>query len=178
MKKILLLLLIAVSFSGCEKDDICDAATSTTPRLVIECYEFGAITPTDKSVNKLKAVASGQIDGVIFDSTLTDASKYLFNGKKILLPLKVTGISGVETTITYDLTLNFGEATANTDTLTIKYFQNNIYVSRACGYKTLFDLSSTDADILVPASDNWIKVIQIVKSNLENENEIHVKIYF
>ena len=36
MKKIILLLfVIALSFSGCEKDDICDADTVTTPRLVI-----------------------------------------------------------------------------------------------------------------------------------------------
>lgn len=177
MKKILILLLIVFSFSGCEKDDICDSNTATTPRLVIECYEFGAISPTDKSVTNLKAVANGATNGVIFNTT-TDDSKYLLNDKKILLPLQVTANTGIETT-TYNLTLNYGDATtANTDVININYNQNNIYVSRACGYKTLFNLTNSNTDILVNDGNNWIKNIEIVKSNLENENEIHVKIYF
>ena len=35
MKKILLLLAF-IALSSCEKDDICDATTITTPRLIIE----------------------------------------------------------------------------------------------------------------------------------------------
>jgi hypothetical protein len=40
MKKIILLLFVIVySFSSCEKDDICDANTVTTARLVISFYD-------------------------------------------------------------------------------------------------------------------------------------------
>mgnify|MGYP006353373257 FL=1 len=39
-KTILLLLAVAFTFSSCEKDDICDANTPTTPRLVIGFYDF------------------------------------------------------------------------------------------------------------------------------------------
>ena len=44
MKKIYLLFLIAITFSSCEKDDICDANTPTTPRLIIDFYD--ATNPT------------------------------------------------------------------------------------------------------------------------------------
>jgi hypothetical protein len=178
MKKIILLLSIVFAFSGCEKDDICDANTPTTPRLVIECYEFGAISPIKKSLTKLKAIGLGMTDGVIFNSTATDENKYLSNDNKIMLPLRTTSNISEETT-SYNLILNSGVVgSENIDVINVKYIQNTLFVSRACGYKTLFNLTNTTTDFLVPDSNNWIKVIQIVKSNLENENEIHVKIYF
>jgi hypothetical protein len=173
MKKIFLVLLVAFSFSSCEKDDICDAATSTTPRLVIEFYDNLIATPTLKSLTKLKAVATGMDEGVVFNSALTDSSRYLSNSSKVYLPLDPSA-----NTTTYTLTNNFGAATANADVLTFYYTKNEVYVSRACGYKYLFNLTNTNTDILTPDTDNWIKNIIIVKPNLETENEVHIKIYF
>ena len=173
MKKIFLVLLVAFSFSSCEKDDICDAATSTTPRLVIEFYDNLIATPTLKSLTKLKAVATGMDEGVVFNSALTDSSRYLSNSSKVYLPLDPSA-----NTTTYTLTNNFGAATANADVLTFDYTKKEVYVSRACGYKYLFNLTNTNTDILTPDTDNWIKNIIIVKPNLETENEVHIKIYF
>lgn len=173
MKKIFLVLLVAFSFSSCEKDDICDAATSTTPRLVIEFYDNLIATPTLKSLTKLKAVATGMDEGVVFNSALTDSSRYLSNSSKVYLPLNPSA-----NTTTYTLTNNFGAATANADVLTFYYTKNEVYVSRACGYKYLFNLTNTNTDILTPDTDNWVKNIIIVKPNLETENEVHIKIYF
>ena len=173
MKKIFLVLLAAFSFSSCEKDDICDAATSTTPRLVIEFYDNLIATPTLKSLTKLKAVATGMDEGVVFNSALTDSSRYLSNSSKVYLPLDPSA-----NTTTYTLTNNFGAATANADVLTFDYTKKEVYVSRACGYKYLFNLTNTNTDILTPDTDNWIKNIIIVKPNLETENEVHIKIYF
>lgn len=173
MKKIFLVLLVAFSFSSCEKDDICDAATSTTPRLVIEFYDNLIATPTLKSLTKLKAVATGMDEGVVFNSALTDSSRYLSNSSKVYLPLDPSA-----NTTTYTLTNNFGAATANADVLTFYYTKKEVYVSRACGYKYLFNLTNTNTDILTPDTDNWIKNIIIIKPNLETENEVHIKIYF
>ncbi len=173
MKKIFLVLLVAFSFSSCEKDDICDAATSTTPRLVIEFYDNLIATPTLKSLTKLKAVATGMDEGVVFNSALTDSSRYLSNSSKVYLPLDPSA-----NTTTYTLTNNFGAATANADVLTFDYTKNEVYISRACGYKYLFNLTNTNTDILTPDTDNWIKNIIIIKPNLETENEVHIKIYF
>ncbi len=177
MKKIFLVLLVAFSFSSCEKDDICDAATSTTPRLVIEFYDSLIATPTLKNLTNLKAVASGMSDGVVFNTTLsvTNPLRYITNTSKIYLPLDPS-----ESTTTYTLTNNFGDVTANADVLTFHYTAKDVYVSRACGYKYLFNITNnnTNDNILAPSIDNWIKNIIIVKPNLETENEVHIKIFF
>ncbi|RAR75520.1 DUF6452 family protein [Flavobacterium aciduliphilum] len=178
MKKIVLLLVLVFSFSGCEKDDICDASTSTTPRLVVEFYDNALLLPTTKAVTNLKAVANGMTDGVVFNSTLatSDPSRYLSNDKKIFLPLRM---GETDNSTTYALTLNSGVVgSENTDYVTFTYNKHNVYVSRACGYKTLFDLTNTNSNILTPDSDNWIKDISIYKANLESENEVHIKIKF
>lgn len=177
MKKIFLLLVFVFSFSGCEKDDICDASTSTTPRLVIEFYDNALFLPTTKAVTKLKAVADGMNGvGVVFNTTATDNSKYLSNDKKIYLPLQM---GETDNSTTYALTLNSGVAgSENTDYVTFNYNHHNVFVSRACGYKTLFDLTNTNTNILTADSDNWIKDISIYKANLESENEVHIKIKF
>ena len=39
MKKILLVFLIGWLTLSCEKDDVCDASTPTTPRLIIKFYD-------------------------------------------------------------------------------------------------------------------------------------------
>ena len=58
MKKIIsLLLLFTFGLSSCEKDDICDANTPTTPRLVITFYDNAAPT-TLKTVTNLKVVGA------------------------------------------------------------------------------------------------------------------------
>jgi hypothetical protein len=176
MKKIFLLLLIAFSFSSCEKDDICDANTPTTPRLVIEFYDNGLVLPTTKAVVKLKATEVGMTEGVVFNTTLpiTDPNRYLSNDKKIYLPLRA---GENDTTTTYNLTVNSGVAgSENTDVVMFTYTKQRIYVSRACGYKYLFDLTNSNTNILTPDSDNWIKNISIYKANLESENEVHLKI--
>ena len=175
MKKIFLVLLVAFSFSSCEKDDICDAATSTTPRLVIEFYDTLIATPTLKNLTNMKAIATGMDEGVVFNSTLaiTNPLRYVTNTSKIYLPLDPSA-----TTTTYTLTNNFGAATANADVLTFNYTKKEVYVSRACGYKYLFNLTNSNTNILSPDTDNWIKNIIIVKPNLETENEVHIKIYF
>jgi hypothetical protein len=57
MKKILVLLLVVSVqlFSSCEKDDICDPNTPTTPRLIIDFYNIEDPTKT-KNVTDLAIV--------------------------------------------------------------------------------------------------------------------------
>ncbi len=169
--------MFVFSLLGCEKDDICDENTPTTPRLVIEFYDFNASTETLKSVTKLKVKSDDVAEGVIFNESLTTPDRYLSNSSKIFLPLKTTDV-----TTKYSFTHNFGVAgSENTDILEFKYSKQDFYVSRACGFKTLFTLIPTNPIIQtepVVADGTWIKNIVIVKSNLENENEVHVKIFF
>jgi hypothetical protein len=175
MKKIFLLFLVTFALSSCEKDDICDASTSTTPRLVIEFYDNLIATPTLKNLTNLKAVANGMSDGIIFNSSLaiTNPLRYVTSTSKIYLPLNPSATNTI-----YTLTNNFGATNANEDVVTFNYTKNEVYVSRACGYKYLFNLTNTNTNILLADTDNWIKNILLVKPNLETENEVHIKIYF
>jgi len=178
MKKILLLIIaLALSFSSCEKDDICDANTPTTPRLVISFYDF--LNPSVlKNVTNLKVVGEGMIEGIVFN-TGTGNDRYLTNGNTISIPLKTVGTSS-----SFSFTLNSGNtnpALVNVDNIKFDYTTQELFVSRACGYKTLFTLdpikpyTHTDAAV---ADKKWIAYISVEKSNLENENETHIKIFF
>lgn len=173
----LFLLFFAFTFSSCEKDDICDANTPTTPRLVIQFYDF--LNPSVlKNVTNLKVVGEGMQEGIVFN-TATGNAKYLTNGNAISIPLKTVG-----TSTSYSLTLNSGNvnpALVNVDNIKFDYTTQELFVSRACGYKTIYTLNPinpyihTDADV---ADEKWIKFISVEKSNLENENETHIKIFF
>lgn len=178
MKKIIALLLIAVSFSGCEKDDIC--TDDTTPRLIIEFYDVSN-NANLKNVVDLKVKGTGADDFIVYNPSLAEdnEARYYFNGNKLELPLRTNG-----TTTQYTLILNSSSTTfSNEDVLTFNYATENVFVSRACGYKTIFELNSpggvTVAD--APTPDNlWIQQdnINIQTTTIENENETHIKIYF
>lgn len=168
MKKIFLLLVVVFSFSGCEKDDICDATTATTPRLVIDFYDVNVTTPTLKTVTNLGIVAPGFSTGISYNGV-----------SRVYVPLKTTDDS---TTMYFIQNGSDGDTTNdNTDILTFNYTRNNIFVSRACGFKTLFNLNTTNPILQTePATPDgaWIQNIVILKPNLETENEVHVQIYF
>ena len=162
--KTVLLLLFAVSFWNCEKDDICAEGTPTTPRVVIEFYD--AANPTVlKNVTNLGVIAPGFAEG------------FGFNGVSLVtVPLKTTD----DTT-----TLQFIENGSDSDTLNdnideivFNYTRQDIYVSRACGYKTNFTLEDSTGAVLTTDTDNWIQSIIIEQPTIANENETHIKIYF
>jgi hypothetical protein len=171
-KTFLLLLFFAFAFSSCEKDDICDANTQTTPRLVIEFYDFSNPSVL-KNVTNLKVVGEGITDGIIFNGLQTTS------GNTISIPLKTA-----DTDTSYSFTLNSGNpnpALVNEDRVQFKYTTQELFVSRACGYKTTFTLDPTNPYIHTDATtvdQKWIQFISVERSNIENENETHIKIFF
>ncbi len=177
MKKILALILLALSFSSCEKDDIC--IDETTPRLILEFYDNSNPSVLRNVVN-LKVKAVGADDFIVFDTSLseTDPDRYLFNGNKLELPLYIT-----QDTTKYSLILNSTSSTgANEDSLQFNYARKNVFVSRACGYKTIFELNDFPGGVIKTdgATPNgfWIQDINILTTNIETENETHIKILF
>lgn len=177
MKKIYLLLLVTLAFSNCEKDDIC--TDETTPRLILEFYDIS--NPTNlKDVTNLKVKAEGAADFIVFNTSLleTDPTRYLFNGNKLELPLDI-----LHDTTKYNLTLrSTTPASANQDSLQFNYTRQNVFVSRACGYKTIFELNPTPNGVIktdgATADGFWIQDINIQTTNIETENEVHIKILF
>ena len=164
MKQLFLVILISVLLSGCEKDDICDANTPTTPKVVIEFYDVANST-TLKNVTNLGVIAPGFTNGFGFTAV-----------SKIKVPLKTfqdTSIlhfiqNGSIDPITDD----------NLDEITFNYSRKTVFVSRACGYKTLFILNTTNPITVTPDSNNWIQNVIVSQPNIENEDETHIKIYF
>lgn len=179
MKKIIALLFILLfTFPSCEKDDICDGSTPTTPRLVIEFYNISDPL-TLKNVTNLKVIGDGMDQGIIFNSTATGDAQYVTNGTKISVPLKTDTDSS-----TYRFILNYGNANptiTDTDEITFNYTRQDVFVSRACGFKTVFKFAPSNPIVhtAVPSTDEkWIQDIRIQKSNIDTEYETHIKIYF
>ncbi|MDN3673926.1 DUF6452 family protein [Flavobacterium branchiarum] len=179
MKKILfIIIVIAFTFSGCEKDDICDGNTPTTPRLVISFFDRTNSTP--KNVTKLKVIGKGMTQGIVFnENALVESDKYLTDGNTISIPLKTN-----EDTTTFRFILNANNTNldfVNEDVIQFNYTRQNIFVSRACGYKTIFTLNRNNPLILTD-SDNpeglWMQGVYVEEPNIEFENETHIKIYF
>lgn len=157
-------LLLAVSFWNCEKDDICAEGTPTTPRVIIEFYDATATT-TLKNVTSLGVIEPTFATGFAFTAV-----------SKIQVPLRTNATT---------TTLNFIQNGSDTDTsndnidaVTFNYETQEVYISRACGYKMIFQLDAIDGVITTPDANNWIQNIVVTQPDIENENEVHVKIYF
>ncbi len=167
MKKIQLLFicLISITFSSCEKDDICDATTATTPKLIIEFYDI--LNPTvKKNVTNLAVKEINTTSSLAFTGT-----------SKIKIPLRTS-----QDLTKYSFILNSTDVTIdNEDFLQLNYSRQTIFVSRACGFKTNFTLDSATPYIKTETSipdGYWIQNVVINTSNISTENETHVKIYF
>ena len=64
--------------------------------------------------------------------------------------------------------------TGNFDVITANYVGEDVYVSRACGYKTVFNNLALN---LEPDSDNWVINSEILNSTVKDETKAHVKIF-
>jgi hypothetical protein len=179
MKKIIaFLLILGFASSSCEPDDICDPTTPTTPRMLIKFYDIS--NPSiQKNVANLKVIGEGMTEGVVFNPTATGDAKYLTNGNSILLPLKTDA-----DVVKYKFILHYGDKNpllVNEDNLEFNYTRENIYVSRACGFKTIFNLNQSNPFILtdsVPVDEKWIQYVIVAQINITSENETIIKIFF
>ena len=143
---------------------------------VIQFYDFNNPSVL-KNGSNLKVIGDGLTEGIVFNPGATGESRFLTNANTVSIPLKTT-----ENSTTYQFILNSTSSTfINEDVFQLDYSRENVYVSRACGFKTIFDLdpinpySHTDSTL----SDGlWIKAITVEKKSIDNENETHVKIYF
>lgn len=162
--KILMFLLILVTQMSCERDEIC--LEDITPKLIIRFYNDNIPTEV-KSVINLKVNIEG-IEGDYSNETITILTD------SIAIPLQIA-----ENQTSFILTLQGDESEGtedNLDTITISYIQEDIFVSRSCGFKTIFNDSNGS---LVDDDDNWIKNIETVNDSQQiiDENGAHVKIY-
>ncbi len=158
------LIILILLLSGCEKDEIC--LKENTPNLIVRFYDFDH--PDElKKVSNLRV----HIEGMDNDYKNETISKLT---DSIVLPIRVN-----EDLTKYTLILNGAdddETNDNSDKFQMVYTREDIYVSRSCGFKTIFH----DAVLhLEPDTSNWIKSIKAmeVPLNIENEKSKHVKIF-
>ena len=154
-KNYFFLLLITLLVSSCEKDDFC--IDPITPNMIIRFYD--ATNPLEtKVVTDLSLNPEGLED--LYTSTSLDS---------ILIPLDVTS---------NQIIYNFSTGT-NIDVLTIDYEVEEVFVSRSCGFKAIFNNVTITSD----PSNDWILGLTtsldntITITTIENESAAHVQIY-
>ncbi len=157
------LICAASILTFCEKDDICDANTATTPRLVIKFFDVNNPSAA-KNVTNL-AVIGEDLENPIAT----------FNGNTVEIPLRTDA-----DLTSYRFILNSTDPnTDNEDKLTFNYTRQDVFVSRACGYKTLFSLDETAPFVYDAVTDGvWIQDITVEQPSIETEDETHLNIYF
>lgn len=150
MKKTLVLLLLSiVIFSACEKDDFC-IQNPVTPKLVIDFYN-------NTSRETLKDITTLYV--------WVDGKDSIYEGSRensIIIPLN---------TLATETIYNFSNGTS-VDKFTVNYTPQEVYVSRSCGYKVIFN------DITFTSENNWIlDFTPTTLTTIDNQDETHVQIF-
>ena len=159
MKNKITLICSFLFFVSCEPDDICLSSTVDTPKLILGFYDLNS--GNLKEVNNLK-IQGKNSDEIYLYQTIDS----------IGIPLK-----NLEQLTIYSLTKDYNESSTssgNSDKLYISYNYNYSYISRACGFITNYDLENL---IIEKDTSNWILNTEIIKTNISNEENIHVKIF-
>ncbi len=160
LKRIILPILIIFVFKGCTKDDICPTDTATTAKLVITFNDIANPSNT-KNVN----VLSVQTD---YENSVDVIS--LENTNEIAIPLSTTS-----DTTKYKFirtTYRTSDTLINVDKIMFIYQRQNIYVSRACGFKTEFN--NLDPNLENEGTENWIKQVIVNRQTVNDENSAHL----
>lgn len=175
MKKILLLACFFSLFT-CEKDDICEEGAAVTPQLIITFYDETNPTQKKNVDNLFVFGVDDNNEAVLFQSstiTTTDSIAFPLRTDTNITRIIFFNEAFVNDNGTDESNDDFIDTT-NQDIMDFSYTRNDVYVSRACGFKaTYLDLlPNLEAD-----ADNWILNTETVNQNVENETEAHVKIY-
>ncbi|MGC1204422.1 MAG: DUF6452 family protein [Flavobacteriaceae bacterium] len=177
MKKTILLfiLFLIIGNYSCERDDICPESTPTTPSLIIDVFDFNS--QEDK-----KNIFNLVIAGVDNEDILPGYS--FVSSNNLVLPLK-TDVNNTQYILVKEATIDDNgtpdDSTddiiiGNYDTVSINYSRTNIFVSRACGYKTIYENVTLT---VVQDGDNWILSSTPLNPNqsVENETTAHFNIF-
>lgn len=162
VKKIACFLLILGIFAGCTRDDICPEDTPTTPLLIIQ---FNDIT------NRLQSKAVPSLKVVVNDVDTVEA----FSGESdtlVGIPLNTLASRSEFQFIT-----NSNDSiNTNTDIIAFTYSTQDIYVNRACAFKTTYSELQVDLEAEV-GNNNWILDFTVLKTTIEDETEAHLTIF-
>ena len=160
MKSQLKTSLFAIIFIiSCEKDDICIESEIGTPRIILSFYD-----KTNKTLKK--PVENLLIKGIEREDTLD-----IFSGDSIAIPLRNNSNFSK-----FEFILNAGGENSNNDTIHFEYSRYDLYINRACGFKSNYILNDPPA-ILFNMESPWIEQVLKLKDTILNENNSHLAIY-
>jgi len=171
MKKtitVIAFLLLAIS---CEKDDICTTSNADTAHLIIRFYD-----QLDQEVPK--AVTNLLIVGV--ENSLSYGIESTRDS--IAIPLRI-----LQNNTSYRLIKDYAIddngtpsdasddfETGNEDIIVLNYENEELYISKACGFKNIFN----DVNFgFTPDTDNWILSSTVITNKIETEDNAHVHIF-
>lgn len=169
--KILLIpfLLIVVLSLSCERDDICPGSASTTPSLIIDVFDFN-------SQENKKNIFGLLVAGVDRQDILPGYG--IVSTNKLVLPLN-TNDSETQYSLIRDAVLNEDGTllSGNEDVIKINYSVTPIFVSKACGYKYIFENVTIQLD--ENDTDPWILSRASINPNqsVEDETTTHFNIF-
>jgi hypothetical protein len=147
-KYLILLVILSFTLSNCEKDDIC--IETTTPKLIVVFYN-NDIPATKKAVTSLTVSADSNVN--IYENKSIDS---------IAIPLDLTKNS----------TLYKFKSGTITDSINFTYDRRDVFVSRSCGYKTIFENLQIES-----RTANWIKNDTLKNTIIDNETATHLNIF-
>lgn len=154
MKKIsrlIVLLGIFSAFYSCQ-DEFC--IEPTTPELILRFYNKDSTNFTTKQIQLVAWVGADTISYVNGSSS-----------DSIALPIDTQ-----KTSVTY--TFSIQDSIPSQETFTINYTVEDVYVSKACGFKSIFnDFTITHTQ------DNWIDSLAQQTTEIINQNQAHVQIF-
>ncbi|WP_460218692.1 DUF6452 family protein [Psychroserpens sp. MEBiC05023] len=168
--------LITLITWSCERDDICAETTATTPQLIIRFYDIN-------DQDETKQVRQLEIKGLQDDGTPIEGEPILnrTNTDSIVLPLRFQMEEETTTRFQLEKDADFNnddpETESNIDIISVTYTPEFVYVSRACGNKSIFNFGTTGGITRITDTDNWIVNTEILTETIDNENEAHIIIY-
>lgn len=154
MKKSSLLIILAGIFSvffSCQ-DEFC--IEPTTPEFIIRFYNKDSTNYTTKQIKLVAWVGNDTIPYVNGSSR-----------DSIALPIDTQN-----TSVTFNLSIL--DSVPSLETLTINYKVDDIYVSKACGFKSVFKEVT-----LTHSNNNWLSKSEQITQEITNQNQAHVQIF-
>jgi hypothetical protein len=162
---ILLILITAILLGSCEKDDLCTPDQAVTPRLVIEFKDV--LNPLqNKAVDRIQVQ---EIGSSTFGPLDTNGSTTLSNIESISIPLRTDS-----SRTSYNLILT-EDGVVNLDNIDFNYILEEEYVSRACGFRVVYN-NLVAIQTAETSGTQWIERVIVVEDNVTNNTDVHVQI--
>lgn len=160
-----ILAVTVILLSGCTRDDICDPEEATTPLLIIT-FKDNLNRDESKQVSGLSIIGDYTPEAAIITNTTTDS---------IAIPLR-TAVNDTQYQFIRAETATSAEVV---DVYLTNYEREDIYINRACGFKTIFNNLAFSENVTDSDNDNasWILDFLINETNITDENQTHITIY-